>query len=53
MRAILMCRQCDQIDIKIERLQNIAYRILDQQTLDAIAALIVELEAKKAKLHPE
>lgn len=53
MRAKLMCSQCDQIDIKIRRLQNIAYRILDQQTRDAIAALIAELETKKAELHPE
>jgi len=32
-----MCGQCDQIDIKIKRLEVIARRILDQQTLDGIA----------------
>jgi hypothetical protein len=49
----LMCSQCDQIDLQIRRLQNIAFRILDQRTRDAIAALIAELETKKAELHPE
>jgi hypothetical protein len=48
-----MCGQCDQIDIKIKRLQVIARRILDQQTLDGIAELIAELEAEKAALHPK
>jgi len=44
-----MCGQFDQIDIKIKRLQVIARRILDQQTLDGIAELIAELEAKKPR----
>jgi len=48
-----MCGQCDQVDIKIKRLQVISRRILDQQTLDGIAELIVELEAEKAAVHPE
>jgi hypothetical protein len=45
-----MCGQFDQIDIKIKRLQVIARRILDQQTLDGIAELIAELEAKKPRV---
>jgi hypothetical protein len=48
-----MCSQCDEIDVKIKRLQVMASRILDQPTLDGIARLIRELEAQKAALHPE
>ena len=48
-----MCIQCDEIDGKIERLRELARRMLDQRTLDGITALIIELEAKKAELHPE
>lgn len=48
-----MCSQCDEIDVKIKRLRVVASRMLDQQTLDGIAELIGELEAKKTALHPE
>jgi hypothetical protein len=48
-----MCSRCDEIDVKIERLREIARRMLDQQTLDGIAKLIAQLEAQKAALHPE
>jgi len=46
-----MCSQCDEIDVKIERLRGIARRLLDQQTLDGIKKLIAELEAQKASVH--
>jgi hypothetical protein len=46
-----MCSQCDEIDVEIERLRDLARRMLDQQMLDGIAKLIAELEAKKAELH--
>ena len=46
-----MCSQCDEIDVKVERLRNMARRLLDQQTLDGIKKLIAELEAQKASLH--
>ena len=48
-----MCNQCSEIDAQIKRLRDIARRMLDQQTLDGIAALVSELEVKKAALHPE
>ena len=48
-----MCSQCDETDVKIKRLQVIARRILDHQTLDGIADLVKELEAEKAARHPE
>jgi uncharacterized membrane protein YukC len=47
-----MCSQCDQINAKIERLQALASKVLDQQTLDGIAELIRELGDQKAALHP-
>jgi hypothetical protein len=50
---IPMCSQCDEIDVKIERLQNLARRVFDQQTLDGIEKLIAELQAQKTRLHPE
>ena len=48
-----MCDKCDDIDVKIQHLRDIALRMLDQQTLDGIATLIAELERQKATLHPE
>ena len=48
-----MCEKCVEIDVKIRRMREIALRLLDQQTLDGIAALVKELEAPKAALHPE
>ena len=47
-----MCDKCVEIDRKILRLKDLARRILDQKTLDGIAALIAELAAQKADLHP-
>ena len=48
-----MCSECIQIDRKIERLRTLALRLSDQQTLNGIADLIAELEAKKLALHPQ
>ena len=53
MREYFMCRHCNEIDARIKRLQDIARRMLDQQTLDGIASLVAELEAQRASLHPE
>ena len=49
----LMCDKCVEIDRKILRLKELARRMPDRQTLDGIAALIAELEAQKADLHPQ
>jgi hypothetical protein len=48
-----MCDNCDEIDVKILHLRDVARRIIDQQTLDGIDKLIAELDAQKAALHPE
>jgi hypothetical protein len=48
-----MCSECIQIDRKIEHLRTLALRVSDQQTLNGIAGLIAELEAKKLALHPQ
>ena len=48
-----MCSDCIQIDRKIEHLRTLALRVSDQQTLNGIADLIAELEAKKVALHPQ
>ena len=48
-----MCDKCVEIDRKILRLKELARRMPDRQTLDGIAALIAELEAQKADLHPQ
>jgi hypothetical protein len=48
-----MCSRCHRIDDRIRRLQDMARRLLDQQTLDGIADLVRELEAEKAGLHPQ
>lgn len=48
-----MCSQCNEIDVKIERLRELGRGVLDQQTLDGIGELIRELQAKKAALHRE
>ena len=45
MRGSFMCDQCDQIDIKIKRLQVIARRILDQQTLDGMSGILADAAA--------
>ena len=53
MRQVPMCDKCDEIDKKIGRFSELARRMIDQQTLDGIAALIKEMESQKAALHPE
>ena len=48
-----MCSDCIRIDRKIEHLRTLALRVSDQQTLNGIADLIAELEAKKLALHSQ
>jgi hypothetical protein len=48
-----MCTDCDEIDDQIARYRGLQGRINDQQTETAIMRLIVDLETKKASLHPE
>ena len=48
-----MCDKCTELDRKIEHLQDLATRMLDQMTTDGIAKLIQKLLDQKAKLHSE
>jgi len=48
-----MCTKCEEIDRQLERLRYLANNLTDQQTLDGIAALVSELKAQRAALHPE
>jgi hypothetical protein len=48
-----MCDQCDQLDVKIERYRRLSTGTTDSMVREAAAKLIEELNAEKAKLHPE
>jgi hypothetical protein len=47
-----MCDKCVELDKKIEHYRKIASSINDRSTAERIKALIEELQAKKAVLHP-
>jgi hypothetical protein len=46
-----MCDKCVEIDERIEHYRSIATRVHDELTREGIAALIADLEAKKASFH--
>jgi hypothetical protein len=48
-----MCGACDQLDEKTEHYKKVISAMTDQLTIERITALVAELEAQKAKLHPE
>jgi len=48
-----MCDACDQFDEKIEHYKKVVAAMTDQLTINGITALIAELQAQKAVLHPE
>ncbi len=48
-----MCDTCDQLDEKIEHYKKVMSAMTDQLTIDGITALVAELRAQKAALHPE
>ena len=48
-----MCDKCQELEKKIERYRRLTFSINDQLTIDQLNQLIKELEAEKAKLHPE
>ena len=41
------------IDRKIEHYERLCLSISDQLTIDRVKALVAEMKAQKAKLHPE
>jgi hypothetical protein len=48
-----MCDKCDKHDKKIEHYQLIVLSIGDQITVERLKAMIGDLQAQKATLHPE
>ncbi|HSZ97303.1 MAG TPA: hypothetical protein VK767_13380 [Bradyrhizobium sp.] len=48
-----MCDVCEQLDEKIEHYKKVMAAMTDQLTIDGITALIAELQARKAELHPK
>jgi hypothetical protein len=48
-----MCGTCDQLDEEIGHYKKVMSAMTDQLTIERITALIAELEAQKASLHPE
>jgi hypothetical protein len=48
-----MCDKCDELDKRIEHYSRILLSIGDRLTVERLAALIAELRAQKAALHPE
>ena len=53
MRNLTMCDKCRELDKKIEHMQTLAARVLDQMTTNGIAELVRELRDEKKKLHPD
>lgn len=48
-----MCNTCDELDEKIGHYKKVVAAMTDQLTIERIKALIAELEAEKAALHPK
>jgi hypothetical protein len=48
-----MCDKCQEIEKKIARYRKLAYSVNDQLTIERLNELIKDMEAEKAKLHPE
>jgi hypothetical protein len=48
-----MCDKCAELDVKIEHCERIRLSIGDQVTVDRIKELVAEMNAQKAKFHPE
>ena len=48
-----MCDSCDQLEENIVHDRIVATAMTDQLTIERILALVAELEAQKAALHPE
>ena len=46
-----MCDTCDQLDERIAHYRRVMSAMTDQLTIERIAALVSELEARKAELH--
>jgi len=52
-KRVPMCDKCDELDKKIEHYRQILLSIGDQITVERLHAMIADLRAQKAALHPE
>jgi hypothetical protein len=48
-----MCGKCEELDKRIEHYRRIRLSIGDRITVERIEAMIGDLQAQKATLHPE
>ena len=48
-----MCDKCGELDKKIEHYRRMLLSIGDQTTVERLEAMIADLQAQKAALHPE
>jgi hypothetical protein len=48
-----MCDKCVELDKKIAHYRKLALAISDRLTVEGIADLIKEMEARKIEFHPE
>jgi hypothetical protein len=48
-----MCDKCNKLDKKIEHYETMLVSIGDRVTVERLMALVEELQAQKAALHPE
>ena len=53
MRTFMCVTGASKLDGKIEHYRKLASAISDRQTIEGVAGLIKEMEARKAQLHPE
>ena len=48
-----MCDKCIELDRRMDHLRKMVEQLRDPRTTDAANKMIEEMEATKAKLHPE
>ncbi len=48
-----MCGKCAELDKKTDHYRQMLLSIGDQITVERLEALIADLQAQKARLHPE
>jgi hypothetical protein len=52
-RGIQMCAECDELDRRLARYRTLALRNGDQATIDGLAGLVEQYQARKRALHLE
>ena len=48
-----MCEKCAELDKKIERCERAVVSVGDRVTVERLMAMVKDLQAQKAALHPE